>query len=182
MRLSYIVLVAAVYIFACCDEVFAAKDSQDIAASVTHTDSLDVARGIDNGNRILRGRQEVADDESDDEYNTEEENEERALPKLDVAAEKLMAKAAAKLTRSKSLVNLSKMDDTAFLRAVEGNNLFMFQRIEKMGFNPDKMFLKMKEIGKNAPLKYSQKLLLKHYSVFYKKQYPTWVSEVPRMF
>ncbi|KAG1701002.1 hypothetical protein DVH05_011247 [Phytophthora capsici] len=175
MRLSYFVLVAAVCIFACCEQVAAVKDSQGIAA--THTDSL---RKIDN--RFLRGREDVMGDESDDEKDSEAENEERALPKLDVAAEKLMTKAAAKLTRSKSLSSLAKLDDEAFHRAVVTNNFFTLERIEKMGYNPDKMFLKMKEMGKNAPLTDPQKVLLEYYSMFWKIKYPSWVSEVPHMF
>ncbi|KAK1944336.1 hypothetical protein P3T76_004248 [Phytophthora citrophthora] len=183
MRLTYCVAVAAAFIFACCDEVAAVKGPQAIAASVTRTDSLGVTRGIDNGNRILRGANDVADDEKDDdEKDDENENEERASFKLDGAAENLFTKAAAKLTRSKSLVNLAKVDDEVFHSAVVTRNFFTLERIEKLGYNPDKMFLKMKQMGNNAPLDESQKVLLEYYSLFWKIKYPNWVSEVPRMF
>ncbi|KAK1943318.1 hypothetical protein P3T76_004714 [Phytophthora citrophthora] len=74
-------------------------------------------------------------------------------------------KVSAKLTRSKSM---NALDDANYITALRGNkkalkklNIDMYQRIEKMGFDPDGMLTRMKQIdGDNINFDFSVLLWL----------------------
>ncbi|KAL3670792.1 hypothetical protein V7S43_004064 [Phytophthora oleae] len=166
MRLTYIVLVAAASIFACCDGASAISDSKRLAVPQSHVQTEN------NNNRFLRVHQEVADDEG------EEKDEERAGPQLTKSfSEKFFTTAAAKLTRSKSMSELSKLDDAAYAKALDGNNNALYQRIENMGFDPDGMFVKMKQLsGESGIIDHQYRTLLDHYMIYWMAKYPRWTS------
>ncbi|KAL3670794.1 hypothetical protein V7S43_003980 [Phytophthora oleae] len=80
MRLTYIVLVAAASILACCEGASAVSDSKSLAVPQSHVQTEN------NGNRFLRVHQDA--------------EEERAGPQLTKSlSEKFFTKTAAKLTR-----------------------------------------------------------------------------------
>ncbi|KAK1935596.1 hypothetical protein P3T76_010291 [Phytophthora citrophthora] len=152
MRLASIVLVVAASIFACCEGASAVSDSKGLIAPLNNVQTEN------NGNRLLRVHQD---------------EEERGGPQLSKSlSEKLFTNAAAKLTRSKSLNDLVKLDDVAHLKDILGKNDAIFLRIENKGFNPDGMLLRMKELG-DIDLQ-----LLKHYTKYWMAKYPNWVSKL----
>ncbi|KAG1713087.1 hypothetical protein DVH05_000815 [Phytophthora capsici] len=148
MRLTSIAFVAAASIFVCFQEASAVSDSKGPESRVQTANS---------DNRFLR---------------IDQDEEERAGPQPSKSLlEKFTSKVTAtKLKRSKAVADLTKLDDVVYLKATPGYNVPLFQRIEKMGFNPDGMLLKMRERGK------IDQTLLKHYTNYWKGKYPTWTS------
>ncbi|KAG1712621.1 hypothetical protein DVH05_000363 [Phytophthora capsici] len=220
MRLTYIMIVATAAILACCDGASAVSDSKRL------TVPLDRVQTGNNANRFLR----VHHDEE------EEEEEERTGPQFIKSLSEKFAKAAEtgnfaktveKLTRSKSLNGISKVDDVvvpgragktltevlkiddvaylkaagkwpknlddiqeaklvreistlddqATLKLITKENAAEFKKIEDMGFNPDGMLKRMKQLSKNDK-DYFDLVLLKHYTQYYMAKHPTWASSL----
>ncbi|KAG1691757.1 hypothetical protein DVH05_026132 [Phytophthora capsici] len=202
MRLTYITIVATAAILACCDGKSAVGDSKPLAVPQSHVQTGN------NANRFLR----VHDDE-----------EERIGTQFITSLSDKFASAADKLTRSKSLNSISKVDDIApgragktlgevlkiddvaylkaagkwsknlddvedaklvselskldhkeALRVLDEKNAAAFKSIEDMGYSPDGMFKKMKELGKD----YFDPFLLKHYTRYWMAKHPTWTSSL----
>ncbi|KAK1941255.1 hypothetical protein P3T76_007121 [Phytophthora citrophthora] len=192
MRLTFIVLVAVAFIFACCEGASAITDSSGVADRVQSR--------TNNNNRFLRVHQDA--------------EEERAPPQLVKSlSEKFLTKAFSQLTRSKSLnqlddvaslkagpgragktlsevlkldevaylkakgvplSELSKLDDIASLNKINADNHAIFLRIENKGFNPDTMLKTMIQRGKE----HIDYVLLKHYTEYWMSKYPTWSSSL----
>ncbi|KAK1935615.1 hypothetical protein P3T76_010310 [Phytophthora citrophthora] len=180
MRLTYIVFVATAAILACCD----GSSAKRLAVPQSHVQTQLI------NNRSLRVHQDPAVDEEDGDW--EGDDEERAAPQLTKSlSEKFLIKAAekvsSKLTRSKSLIDLSKLDDSYYFKALKTQdktllqrNDDMYQRIEKMGFNPDGMLTRMKEMdGKYISLE--NLVLLGQYKTYWKAKYPTWTSKLKKI-
>ncbi|KAG1712680.1 hypothetical protein DVH05_000420 [Phytophthora capsici] len=150
MRLTSIVLVAAVSIFVCCQGALADSDSKSISVPQHHVHTEN------NANRLLRVHQD---------------EEERAGPQLVKSlSEKFSKKAAEKLTRSKSFNDFKKLDDVAYKENFHSATQALYQRIEKMGFNPDGMLKTMRKRG-DVDLD-----LLAEYTRYWMRKYPTWTK------
>ncbi|KAK1935641.1 hypothetical protein P3T76_010336 [Phytophthora citrophthora] len=174
MRLTYVVLVATTAILACCDGASVVSNSKRLAVPQRHVQTESI------NNRFLRVHQEVVDEE-------EEEEEERNGPQLTKSlSEKFLNKAAekvaARLTKSKSFNELSKLDDAYYTKALTGNekyildkNKVLFQRIEDMGYNPESMLTKMKQLEGNA-ISHQYNTLLDHYTTYWMAKYPSWTA------
>ncbi|KAG3048137.1 hypothetical protein PC121_g19669 [Phytophthora cactorum] len=166
MRLSStLVIVAATIAFASCEGAPIINEHDRF--SPVKISPVNYAPTTSDGNRFLRAHEETSDRDKSKEGDADEE---RHLSKLKrTFSEKLPTEAIAKLTRSKSLVDLSKLDDAAYLRAIDGNNNVLFKRIEDMGFNPETMLKKM--IDHQG---HSDDLLLKDFSKYWVQKYPDW--------
>ncbi|KAK1935624.1 hypothetical protein P3T76_010319 [Phytophthora citrophthora] len=179
MRLTYIVFVATAAILACCD----GSSAKRLAVPQSHVQTQLI------NNRSLRVHQEAVDEEDSD---WEGDDEERAAPQLTKSlSEKFLIKAAekvsSKLTRSKSLIDLSKLDDAYYIKALKTQdktllqrNDDMYQRIEKMGFNPDGMLTRMKELDGDI-ISYEFRVLLGQYKYYWMTKYPTWTSKLKKL-
>lgn len=168
MRLAYIMLVATATILACCDGASAVSDSKRLAVPQSHVQTESI------NNRFLRVHEEVADDEEDEERGVSQLTKSLSEKFLNKAAEKV----AASLTKSKSFNELSKLDDAYYTKALAGNkkhivdqNKAIFQRIEDMGYNPESMLTKMKQLEGDA-ISHRYSTLLDHYKTYWMAKYP----------
>ncbi|POM62421.1 putative RxLR effector [Phytophthora palmivora] len=181
MRRSYVLLVVAAILFICCEGVFAVGVGEANRLAIHNKEQLLAIRSADqptSSNKRLLRKHTVSDEYTKD-GEEKFDKEERVSPKLDrIFSDKFLSKAAtattSKLTRSKSLPNLSKVDDIQAFDNVQIINRGMFQQIERMGFNPDQMYRKLKT--DNLLGDESNVYLWIHYLRYWKDKYPNWRS------
>ncbi|KAG3234158.1 hypothetical protein PI124_g20784 [Phytophthora idaei] len=116
MRLSStLVIVAATIAFASCQGASIINEHDRF--SPAKISLVNYAPTTSDGNRFLRAHEETSDR---DKYKEGDADEERHLSKLKrTFSENLPTEAITKLTGSELLVDLSKLDDAAYLRAID---------------------------------------------------------------
>ncbi|EEY70548.1 secreted RxLR effector peptide protein, putative [Phytophthora infestans T30-4] len=133
MRLCYILTaVTAIATFAEGSSV----TSQSNVLYPGKTDSVSIISTI-GGERFLRTQEKMKDAKMADSGKVDEEERGMGLEK--VLSQKTLSLKEPLLTKSKSMVDLSKIDDEAALQLLNQRNHDLYKEIEKMGYTPKSM-------------------------------------------